>query len=69
MYFWTSISADAARITVCNGNVTCVQLMHNILNHEMQMNNMYLFYTSQTTDNLHYKDQLLDTVYEHKLYI
>ena len=43
--------------------------MHNILNHEMQMNNMYLFHTSQTTDNLHYKDQLLDIVYGHKLYI
>jgi hypothetical protein len=56
-------------ITICNGKVTCVHLIYNILNHLMQLNNMYLFHAAQTIDILHYKDQLLNTDYGHNLYL
>ena len=35
--------ADAVIITICNENVTCVQVIYNNLNHELHINNMYSF--------------------------
>jgi hypothetical protein len=43
--------------------------MHNILNHEMQLNKIYLFRATQRIDSLNYKDQLLNNVKGHKLYL
>jgi len=49
-------------ITVCNGDVRRVQLIHNILNHEKHLNNMYSFRVTQRIGNFYYKNKTLKTV-------
>jgi len=50
-------------MTIFNWNISCVQLIHNILNHKIHLNDMYLFRASQRTDSLHYKDKLFNNVW------
>ena len=39
-----------------NGNISCVQLIHNISNPEIHLSNMYSFRATQNIERLHYKN-------------